>query len=124
MSFPYLLPTFNLTANIWRYSNWNGALPPVGAPDVVSLCNMALGRRGARSQSVDEMWFLFPKLTDVRLYEFVGLILPSGNDAIECPAGSGNYYAVGGVSDAGKGFSNEHRVAIAELLYVTTLPMP
>jgi hypothetical protein len=72
------------------------------------------------------MQLLLPALTDIRYSS----LLPSGawvGDCVEAPAGSGRYYAVWAVDDAGKGFANEHRVAILYpltdwVLQVTTNP--
>lgn len=106
----FFLPTFNLTCNIWR-----SAAGPPAPPAVVSECNLAMGRRtqDAAGTSSDEnrpfhwWWLLLPKNTDIRDYSTA-----SGDDLVEVPAGTGRFYRVNTVDDAGKGFLNEHRVAI------------
>lgn len=82
-----------------------------------TLGNLALGRRAyptdvvAGSPSVGS-WvpqtvpLLLPKLTDVRDRS----VTPTP-DMVEVPSGSGRWYVVVSVEDAGKGFANEHRVA-------------
>lgn len=101
-------PRFNLTANIWRQSSG-----PPAVPDVVSPANLAFGRRGASYQGLTVgqnepiMSLLLPAGTDVR-----GPACASGPDWVEVPAGTGRIYEVVGVDDSGKGFPNEHRVAL------------
>jgi len=116
---PPKVPTFNLTCNIW-FSQFGP--PPIGLPpNVVSLCQLTLGDRGygVAFGSFNVAYVLVPKLTDVHWLR--GGILPA--DAIECPAGSGRYYAVQGVDDVGKGFANEYRqVACLVLQFPTPIP--
>jgi len=109
----YPQPTYNLTVNIWRH----GRDPSVDPPDVVSLANLAWGRRGgpAASGGTDTRGVVFtapqlllPKLTDIRSDEKSN----SGDDIVECPAASGRFYTAAYVEDLGKGFSNEHRGAL------------
>lgn len=105
----FTLPQFNLSINIWHYATWFGQFPgTIPAPDVVTTCNLALGKR-ISPPGAFFMWALLPALTDIR----DGLKSPAtGNgDIVEVPAGSGRYYFVESVDDAGKGFANEHRVA-------------
>jgi hypothetical protein len=102
------VPTFNLTVNVFRAGN-----PPPGIPDLVSPCNLAFGRRVSSYQGViavpnePVMSLLLPPGTDVR-----GPAAAAPDVAVEVPAGSGRYYTVLGLDDSGKGFPNEHRVAI------------
>lgn len=119
----YTLPTFNLTVAIYSH----GTLPPV-PPRLTSLCNLALGRRmnnvatGGTSSAgvlVNVMWLLLPALTDIR-----GPVDPVGPDVVDCPAGSGRLYGVTFVDDSGKGFGNEHRVAILQQLSPWPSPVP
>lgn len=95
-------PTFNLAVNIWR----SGAA--YASPTVVTVGNLAYGRRvsfeGGGTES--RMFLLLPKGTDIRS-QFNG----GASDIVEVPAGSKRFYSVTNVDDAGKGFSNEHRVA-------------
>ena len=107
---PFTLPTFNLTANIWHYATWFGNFPTViPAPDATTLCNLAVGRRVSGSTNID-MWLLMPIGTDIRDKQKAPTASPQP-DIVEVPAGSGRYYMVQTVDDAGKGFANEHRVA-------------
>jgi hypothetical protein len=118
----YSLPTFNLTANIWRNGN-----PTSNPPDVVSPCNLALGRRQVVSvQQVlsqpnanGEMYLLLPAGTDIRDLNSTG-----ANDTVEVGAGSGRFYVVAWVDDAGAGFPNEHRVALLWREAAWPVPFP
>ena len=102
----FTLPTFNLTCNVWSPAS----LPP-NPPRVVLSCNLAFGRRVHPTFSTGTsaiMELLLPVHSDVRS--------PCQNpaslqDVVEVPAGSGRFYFVLNVDDAGKGFTNEHRVA-------------
>lgn len=103
-------PTYNLTVNIWHYATWFGNFPTtIPVADLTSLANLAVGRR-TTAHDIDYMWLLLPPLTDIRdeLHESNN---SSHGDIVEVPAGSGRYYGVIATDDAGKGFSNEHRVA-------------
>lgn len=104
----FTLPTFNLSFNLWR----NGNSPPA-APDVTDVCNLAFGRRTASYQGV----------ISTPNEPIVSLLLPTGFDiqgpqcanpdtCVEVPAGTGRFYTILGVDDSGKGFANEHRVAL------------
>lgn len=122
----FLLPTFNLTANIFNYAN-----RPPGTPDYDSPCNLAPGRRIILTGAVALVQkittdfgalmvcshLLLPAGTDIR-----GMNTSSGHQWVEVPAGSGTYWAVGWVFDSGKGFDNEHRVA--EIFQCTPYPDP
>lgn len=111
----YTLPTFNLTCNIYTTT---GTWP--ATPRLSSLCNLALGRRveshGFVSGSLN-MALLLPAGTDIRAGPVPN---PPGNDTVEVPAGSGRTYAVLAVDDIGKGFPNEHRVAILTAVSIAT----
>lgn len=118
----FTLPTFNLTANIWRFGN-----PTSNPPDVVSPVNLCRGYR--TSQTIVRvatgnvgrggMWLLLPAGTDIRDTKD-----PAGADTVECPAGSGRMYIVTWVDDAGAGFANEHRFAALADLAPWPLPFP
>lgn len=105
----FQLPTFNLTANRW----FNGALV-TNPPSSSFPCNLSRGERtavpyldpGTGAFPGALMMLLFPKHTDV-----LGIYAGSFEDLLEVPAGSGRYYVVYDVDDAGKGFPNEHRWA-------------
>ena len=85
---------------------------------LTSECNLALGRREVMPLSVS-----FPSdLASTYYGPFAQLLLPAltdirdqsqgFSDLVECPSGSGRWYVVTGVDDFGKGFDNEHRVAL------------
>ena len=103
----YSLPTFNLFADVWR--DTGGGYVVV---DTIE-CNLAMGKRiswfntaqgGLGDFAGLTPVLLCPPLTDVRDRSCGGV-----SDVIECPAGSGRWYAAEAVDDIGKGFSNEHR---------------
>lgn len=105
----FSLPTFNLVCGIWHQPN----LPPL-PPSLTAPCNLAFSRRvqpgslGSGGSPVGiPVSLLLPAGTDVRAYQCA-----TGQDYVEVPVGSGRIYAVLAVDDAGKGFANEHRVAV------------
>lgn len=102
----FTVPQFNLLCDIWH-----APFAPPGAPSASSICNLAFGRRTSPTIGVSangEMQLLLPPGTDVRTTP-QGVASP---DIIEVPAGSGRIYNVLQVDDIGKGFPNEHRIAI------------
>jgi hypothetical protein len=111
----FRLPTFNLTADIYQLGGTGGTY---GIPNVVTVCNLTPGRRTLEAKPVLAgqptpaifMELLLPKLTDIRA-NFNGAM----PDIVEVPSGSKRFYQVVGVDDIGKGFLNEHRLAM--LLY-------
>jgi hypothetical protein len=108
----YRLPTFNLSCNIWH----NPAVPPAGAADVSPMANLTPGRRVTMpSEPIGSlpMQLLLPALTDVRI-----------QDIVECPAGTARWYEVLFVDDAGKGFANEHRIALLVQTGIWPAPIP
>lgn len=114
----FTIPTFNLTASIWRIAG-NGKA--YATPDVSTLCNLSPGRRSMLGQisvlsAVDEgvvMELLCPALTDIRA-DWNAI----DRDLVEVPAGSHRFYLVIWVDDVAKGFPNEYRLAF--LQYVRT----
>jgi len=105
----FTLPDFNLACDVYR-GPW--------ATKVLALsgvaCNLAFSRRAQlpTALQVNNEWspimsLLVPAGTDIR-----SLVNAGVEDVIECPAGSGRWYQVGGVDDIGKGFPNEHRCAL------------
>jgi hypothetical protein len=116
----YSLPTFNLTCNIWRNGN-----PTTNPPDVVSPCNLAIGRRvgvllaytSTLTTEPGGAWLLLPPATDIRDAK-----APAGADTVEVGAGSGRFYSVVWVEDIGGGFPNEHR--FAEVVGLGPWPVP
>lgn len=120
----YVLPVFNLTCNVWTFVT----NPPLGPPRISPVCNLAYGRRvifggeaiaGVADFPPAAMSLLLPKLTDIR-----GLQSAAGNDIVEVPAGSGRYYIVVYVDDIGKGFTNEHRIALITQNGTWPTPVP
>lgn len=104
----FTLPTFNLPVDIYTVS---GGLKSLR---LTVNANLALGRRTAFNQAAGEedgelvgknVTLLVPALTDVRDVSCGGEA-----DVVDAPAGSGRWYIVTMVDDAGKGFLNEHRV--------------
>jgi hypothetical protein len=73
------------------------------------------------------MILLLPALTDVRPALPTDPTDPSGgvtiSDQVEVPKGSGRIYVVLSADDIGKGFPNEHRAALIQML-TTPFPMP
>lgn len=105
----YNLPTFNLTANIWRFANY-----PADPPTLTSLANLVFGGRTnpvGGSDVIANVFVLLPKDTDIR--DSYCLSTTEG-DIVELPAGTGRIYITLYVDDSGKGFSNEHRIAILQ----------
>lgn len=120
----FTLPTFNLGVNIWRW----GAIG--GPPTLITVGNLALGHReypgfftgslSHLSTYTSAVSLLLPPLTDVRDSSCVGGLA----DVVEVPAGSGRTYLVLSVEDAGKGFTNEHRVAMLGKMPAWPAPIP
>ena len=117
----FVIPTFNLTINIWN----DGADVTVDPPDVVTVGNLVSSRPDAdplpvapattialmkaqMQRMVRFRTILVPKLTDVR---GTGASAGAYGSVIECPAASGRFYLTTDVDDSGKGFANEHRWA-------------
>ena len=118
----FVVPQFPLVVNIWRATN-----PLTNPPDVVTVGNLTIGRR-VTTQFVNPfgllvpeitVFVLLPLLTDVR-----GWNAPFGPDTVEIPGGSGRFYAVSMVEDSGKGFANEHRVALLVQSLAWPFPTP
>lgn len=107
----FTLPTFIIPVRIWT----KGDNPILVAPRVVTTGNLAYGRRvttqywdwSATGAPAVFSLLLLPPLTDVR-----DVFCPGGEDTIETPSGTGRFYIVEMVDDAGKGFANEHRFAL------------
>lgn len=112
----YILPTFNLTCNIFRPDADNVAAVPTTPPRIAGqACQLTYGRRvnvassggtGAAGIPIKGMDLLLPPRVDIR-----GPQDTISFDMVEAPAGSGRWYWVYYVDDIGKGFDNEHRVA-------------
>jgi len=116
----YQLPVFNLQVSIWRSGN-----PTSNPPDVMTVGNLALGRRisgqhaltSSGAADLGGMWLLLPAGTDIRDNSVAG-----GPDTVEVGSATQRMYTVNWVDDAGAGFANEHR--FAELLRNAGWPVP
>lgn len=119
---PFRLPAFNVPVNLWNTSSGG----PLGPPSHTTMGNLSPGR-----------------LTEYQIVTFNGyqmyLRLPAGTDArseaqggspiAEVPAGTLRFYRIVWVDDIGRGFANEHRLAIlvqcgAGSPYHWPLPIP
>lgn len=101
----FSVPTFNLSVSIWRaLTAWPGP------PDVLTVGNLALGKRTQTGSGtgLPRMELLLPAGTDIRT-DVTGL---AQDDIVEVPTGSGRFYVAIWVDDVAKGFSNEYRIAI------------
>jgi hypothetical protein len=116
----FVLPTFNLSCNVWH-----GLIDPRTHPPSITVdcqlrgVNQSSGTSSPELPYVPGNYFLFPPLTDIR--DGSG---PSGTDSLECPAGSGRFYYVTNVDDIGKGFTNEHRYALVQKYPPWPEPIP
>jgi len=113
----FVIPQFPLVCAIHT-----GGVPyPFGLLRSTSPCNLAWGKRVAFfaadwgpgvPQVEGSTQLLLPAHTDIRDSSCTG-----DNDYVEVPSGSGRWYAVLAVDDVGKGFPNEHRVAVIAKAY-------
>lgn len=117
------LPNFNLTCNIWHQDADN----PVGAPNVVSPCQLYIwkGPGFDVSPGRTDLWHFpvylrLPAGTDIRFSIAGGPPL----DTVEVPAGTGRFYLVAQVEDSHKGFANEYRVAVIIARGIWPVPYP
>jgi hypothetical protein len=117
----YAPPTFPMVAGIYTGASFLPENLRLEAP-----VNLAYGK-GVTVQGwfpldgVDSLFgrALFPRGTDVR-----DRFASTGVDNVEIPAGSGRWYYVLSVYDAGAGFPNEHRVAIVAKTGGWPTPLP
>lgn len=115
----YRKPVFNVDANIFT------------APDTVTDpprltvdCQLRQPGKLSSGQDEDHTWaFLWELLvepgTDIR-----DAFCASGEDLVECPAGSGRTYRVCIVDDVARGFTNEYRVAMLRKEGTWPTPIP
>ena len=113
----FVVPNFNLVCDVWTWPA-QSLFPalPVGPPRLAGVpCALVYGQRtnvastggtGIVGVPLQQMSLLLPVGTDIR-----GPQDSVGPDAVECPPGSGRFYAVTFVDDIGKGYGNEHRTA-------------
>jgi len=120
----FVLPTFNITADIYTWSTTG--LPTT--PRLTVDCQLRPPAMTNASSSVASSTFhcgmvmLVAKETDVRDY-----YCAPGNspDVVQCPPGSGRWYTVYYVDDVAKGFANEHRFVILQKYgFVWPTPIP
>jgi len=107
----FVLPTFNLTADVYTSGDTPGVDPPritidcqLRAPSVHNMAQNAINQNAQQG-----MILLTPPGTDLRDNHSTPGNAP---DVVEVPPGSGRIYVVQIVDDIGKGFPNEHRFAI------------
>jgi len=121
----YTVPTFNLTAKLWRVDT--GLVNP---PDLTFLAQLRVTPRALQGQMdweqtpVPEPYpqtqffsvlLCCPKLTDIRGPGY-SLISPFNGDWVEV-AHTGWIYSVVQVEDVAKGFPNEYRLAQLHIAY-------
>jgi len=109
----FTLPTMNLSVNIWRDPALILPLPPITAPDVVTIGNLTPGRRGLAPtlELGNEMYLLMPAATVI----YDGSPGPAwGMDLVEVPAGSGRLYRCYYADNIASGFPNEHVLAVIQ----------
>jgi len=116
---PFVVPTFNLSANVWR--NGNATTNP---PDLTVDCQLRAAGKQSTGQDPANGWaFLWSLLiasgTDIR-----DDISSGGKDTVECPAGTGRFYSVELVDDVARGFSNEYRIAFIQKVSPWPVPTP
>lgn len=118
----FVLPTFNLSVNLWRPPATYAADPPTDtfnaqlrAPDQTAATVNPTSSLRAQPQ------LLCAPGTDIR----DTFCAPGGSfDTVEVPAGSGRYYSVVCVDDIAKGFTNEHRYALLTKQAYWPAPIP
>ena len=114
------LPTFPLTINIFRYSNYLGVLPIGLTPDVVGTGNLVPGR-SSRRVGLTQPRLLVPFTLDVRASEsfiFTRAVAPDP-DLIQISSIPFEYWTVTHLFPSALGFSNEHQVCyLSQGIYV------
>lgn len=108
----FSVPTFNLTARVWRF--YAGPYTSVHPGGVDTPCNLRMLKTAAMVNSISlnepTMLLLVPKGTDIRGRDGFG----NGNgDIVEVPKGTGRFYELTFVDDVARGFTNEYRVGCA-----------
>lgn len=107
----FSVPAFNLLCDLWTGPWLTKVLRLSGVQ-----CNLQMSPRREVGPAYYEdadaarlngpLYLLLPSRTDVRSPTFTGVA-----DVVECPSGTGRWYAVTFVDDVGRGFSNEFRLA-------------
>lgn len=119
----FVLPTFNLTCNIFTNPYTPGD-PPRIADQICQLRAPAANNGGFGSGLLavtQIIQLLLPPGTDIR---DTYCTPTSRADFVEAPAGSGCFYQVMWVNDIGKGFANEHRYATLAKTAIVPWPVP
>jgi len=118
---PFVLPTFNITCNIYTWPFALGNVPRIAdQPCQLRAPAANNGGFGSGLLAVTQIiQLLLPPGTDIRDSWSAPI---NASDIVEVPAGSGCHYQVMWVNDIGKGFSNEHRYAT--LAKTTAVPWP
>src|ERR1044072_4476847 len=105
----FVLPTFNLTCDIYTFP-YNFTNPPrLTSPCQLRAPNMAAVAMANGLLAVTQaIQLLLPPLTDIRDQYCAPINAP---DCVVLPIGTTCRYQVMYVNDIGKGFPNEHRYA-------------
>lgn len=124
----FVVPQMPLSCNIWLH--FQPGVSTYASPDVTISCNLTPGKR------------VFMNTDNLRIYstdgrtvfgQCVELLLPklgqisAGSPAktpsvVEVVPGSQRMYWVVYVDDVGKGFANEHRMAVMRMINEAALP--
>jgi len=117
----FIVPTFNLFANVFTSATFPPAVPRLAAIpcQLRQSGRLSTGQRGTATAFIPLWECLFPLHTDIRDFKNA-----TGADNLEVPAGSGRFYFVDLVDDVGKGFTNEYRVAMIEKNGIWPTPIP
>lgn len=116
----YSTPQMPLTINIWTKGIGPPALPRITSPAQLRGIGHPQPIQASVAPSVTLVMLLcLPQGTDIRDGSVV-----SGEDTIECPAGSGRMYVCRFVDDIAKGFANEWRFALIAKIHPWPTPIP
>jgi hypothetical protein len=118
----FTVPQFNLAVDVYS-GPWVGRVFRFSV-----LGNLSTGRASRSSAFADTGFpgqlgtdrnLLVPALTDIR---DISCNLSYPYDIVECPSGSGRWYAVGIVDDVAKGFANEYRMCYLTKIFSSVDP--
>lgn len=115
-----LVPQFPLDAVITRHNGVGAPVSTFGSPCQVRYAQQTfvVVPQASYYEYRPVVSIYFPSGTDVRSH-----IQGPWPDSVEAPAGSGVVYMVMGLVDVAKGFPNEFRVALAEMIS-SPAPLP
>jgi hypothetical protein len=115
----FIVPTFNLTCNIWSRATWGATSPtPIPPPDYPNVpCQLRADMKAQGNVYLfDFLWqaeyLLVPAGTDLRIPDYATNIDFDSPDIVEVPSGSSRWYFLVYTFDVAKGFSNEYRVGV------------